>query len=316
MITIVILALNTLTCTIKRLITEGGINAFKGPNATRNAGFLLLHLSIILLLTGAFISAATRLDGFIVLTEGQTFTEDHDGYIRISEGRFSNKTHKNFTVTLEQVNVKFGDREYPLQLSTKIKIRSTENKIIDGVVEVNRPFKYQGFSFTHDQTGFSPRILIRDRKANREFGNSFIALKTFIRDQSRQYSDFLPMSIFKNRIVLTLYPSHEQRQNKIVKTGENPDNPIILIEEQDESGEVLSQTYLLQDKEISIGGYDLGFTDLRRWSSFKVSNDPGYPVVYVALWLGLVALIMRYLPDLRAWFKDEEKIEPPPLPVV
>lgn len=308
MITIVLLAVNTLTCTILRFAKDGGIRTLKDPGAIGNAGFLLLHLSIILILAGAFYSAATRLDGFIVLTEGQMFTEKHDGYIRIAEGPLRRENHKAFTVALKEVHAEFGDREYPLQLSAKIKIQSTDQETIDGVVEINRPFKHQGFSFTNDQTGFSPRILIRDRKTNREMVN-FIALKTFTRDQGRQYTDFLPMSIFKNRLVLTLYPSHQQRENKIIKTGEDPDNPIIVIEEQDASGKVLSSAYLLQGKEITIGDYDLGFTGLRRWSSFKVSSDPGYPIVCVALWLGLVALILRYLPDLRTWFAPDIKAE-------
>ena len=66
------------------------------------------------------------------------------------------------------------------------------------------------------------------------------------------------MLIFKNRIVLTLYPSHEQRGNEIVKTSEKPDNPIIIVQEQDESGKVLSQKYLSQGKEITIGDGSVG----------------------------------------------------------
>jgi hypothetical protein len=35
-----------------------------------------------------------------------------------------------------------------------------------------------------------------------------------------------------------------------------------------------------------------------------VVQDPGYLPVCVALWLGLGALILRYVPDLKRWFME------------
>jgi hypothetical protein len=53
---------------------------------------------------------------------------------------------------------------------------------------------------------------------------------------------------------------------------------------------------------MSLGKYTIGFTGLRRWSSFKVVEDPGYNLVWIALWLGAAALILRYVPDIKEWF--------------
>jgi hypothetical protein len=36
---------------------------------------------------------------------------------------------------------------------------------------------------------------------------------------------------------------------------------------------------------------------------FKVSDDPGYMTVCIALWTGLIALILRYFQDIRRWFR-------------
>ena len=38
MVTIMLLAVNTLTCTVLRFISQGGINTLKGPEAARTAG--------------------------------------------------------------------------------------------------------------------------------------------------------------------------------------------------------------------------------------------------------------------------------------
>ena len=107
LITISILGVNTLTCTTLHFIEDGSFAAFKGPRAIEKAGFILLHLSLIVLFAGGFLSAATRLDGHIILTEGQSFTEQHDSYVRLVEGPLRPEHHEDFVLTLKQVETKY-----------------------------------------------------------------------------------------------------------------------------------------------------------------------------------------------------------------
>ncbi|NIS63507.1 MAG: hypothetical protein GTO13_23310, partial [Proteobacteria bacterium] len=78
--TIFLLGINTLTCTVLHLLRERGFSVLKGPRAIERVGFLLVHLSLIALLSGGLWSAAARLNGFIILTEGQRgLLARHDG---------------------------------------------------------------------------------------------------------------------------------------------------------------------------------------------------------------------------------------------
>jgi hypothetical protein len=302
--TILLLGINTLTCTILRFVREGGFSSLKGPKAIQRVGFIVLHLSIVILLAGGFLSAAASLDGNILLTEGQTFVEKHDGYLRVVEGPYRDKSHKGFTAILDKVKTTYEEKKYLVDVQSDFKILSNGKKVAEGIARTNYPFIYQGFSFTQDETGFSPRLEIKNEKNGRLLVNSFIALKTFKGSQWNEYRDFLPITFFKNRVMLTLIPDHIMEDGKATKVGENPENPVLLVEMEDKNGKVVSQSYLPLGKKISMDSYAFAFKDLRRWSVFRVSDDPGYIVVCIALWAGFGALLLRYFQDIRRWFKE------------
>jgi cytochrome c biogenesis protein ResB len=303
-ITIILLGINTLTCTLNHLIKRGGIASFKGPDAIKNMGFALLHLSLILLFAGGAWSASGRMDGFIVLTEGQGFKEEHGNYIRLVQGPLRQEKHKGFLLSLQKVHINYQQGKYPTEILAAIKVGLAPHRMTAAEISINHPLTYKGVDFTLDQVGFSPRLVIRDRKSGRILINSFVALKTFRYGPNREYRDFLPLPIFKNRVIVTLYPAYRTIEGKIEKTGEEPENPILLIELEDHTGKTVLIKHLPFNEKTEVGDHIFEFIGLRRSASFKVVEDPGYPLVLAAIWLGLLALILRYAPDLRGWFKN------------
>jgi cytochrome c biogenesis protein ResB len=302
--TILVLAVNTLTCTILRFVREGGFRSLAGPMAAKRTGFVLLHLSLIILFAGGFWSAATRLDGHIVLTEGQHFTDTHDSYLRLQEGPLRPEQHTGLEVRLESVDIEYEQQRYSVAVSSNVGILSDGEQVASGVVQVNSPFTYAGLSLTQDETGFSPRLMIRDGARGGTLFDSFIALKTFRTDAGREYRDFLPIPFLEQRIVVTLYPNFTLKDGELVKTGEVPNNPLLLLEIEDESGQVVESRQVEVGSRVRLGKYLFAFVDLRRWASFRVGDDPGYPWFCAGLWLGLASLLLRYFPDLRCWFHE------------
>lgn len=307
-ITILALSVNTLTCTILCFRKEGGFSALKGPNRIRLTGFLLLHISLILLFTGGFLSATVKLDGFIVLTEGQSFKEQHEGYLWLVEGPLRRERHEEFVVKLKDVNITYERKKYQTDVTCNLEILLNDNKVTDGIVKVNKPFTYKGLSFTQDKTGFSPHLMISDNENGREMVNSFVALKTFQTADGRDYRDFLPLPFLENTVVITLYPDFAVNNDRVVKTSEEPDNPLLIVQVEDETGNIVEQKRLPLGKSISLGKYSLHFDDLRQWSSFRIVDDPGYPVVCVAFGMALVALLLRYVPDIAKWLAADSSI--------
>jgi cytochrome c biogenesis protein ResB len=301
LITIILLAVNTIACTALHFVGEGGFTSFKAPGAVEKVGFFLLHVSLVLLFVGGFWSAATRLDGHIVLTEGQHFRESHEGYSRLVEGPLRAERHQDFVLSLKAVNTKYERERYLSEVTSRIEILRQGRRVAQGAVKFNEPFQYKGMAFTQDRTGYSPRLQIRDKRSKKVLLDSFVALSTFRTKHGREYRDFLPLPFFQNRVIVTLYPSHTIEDGNLVKTGEEPENPLLLVESEDNTGNIVSRNHLLAGEEAAVDNYTLRFADLRRWSAFRVVEDSGYPVVLVALWTGLAALVLRYTADLRQW---------------
>ncbi|MCK4766405.1 MAG: cytochrome c biogenesis protein ResB [Candidatus Aminicenantes bacterium] len=301
LIIILLFTVNTLTCTGLFLYREGGLAAFKGPGAMRRYGFLFLHLSLIVLFAGGFLSTAAGLDGRILLTEGQSFKEERSNYLRLVEGPLRRENHKGFILLLKELKVKYERQVHPVDVVSYLEVGDSSGKTGEGIVKINYPFSYRGLTFTHHEIGFSPRIMIRDEKNNKLLVNSFVALKTFRTGVEWEYRDFLPLPFFKQRVIVTVYPAYKQVGDKVQKSGETPDNPMLLIEMEDESGKVVFKGRAPFRGSAEIGGYSFHFAELRRWVSFRVTDDPGYPIVLLALWMGLAAILLRYIPDIAKW---------------
>ena len=304
---IVLLGINTLACTLLYIYKEGGLSWLKGPKAVRNFGFVALHLGLLLLLAGGFWTSAFRMDGYIILTEGQRFIEEHQNYQKIQEGPFRQENHQGFSVLLEKVKIEYEKERFPLQVSSELQFLGNNNQIKKAAVKVNHPVKFQGLSFTQDKTGFSPRLVIRNTSDGRIMIDSFIALQTFNYQGEKEYRDFLPLPFLNSRVIVMLYPSYIEEAGHYKKTGEEPDNPLLLIEKETEKGKPEFQGGIAMGEIITIGDYSIEFSDLRSWSAFRVGEDRGLIILQIALWIGLISLILRYIPDLLKWFSSSQR---------
>ncbi|MHC4312978.1 MAG: cytochrome c biogenesis protein ResB [Planctomycetota bacterium] len=152
LVTIVVLGINTLTCTVLHFVKDGGLSALNGPRGIEKAGFFLLHISLIVLFAGGFWSAATKLDGYIVLTEGQPFIERHNSYVRLVEGPLRREHHKKFVVALKRVVTKYEKQRYLTDVTSNLEILSEGKRATNGTVKFNKPFTYKGLSFTQAET--------------------------------------------------------------------------------------------------------------------------------------------------------------------
>lgn len=294
---ILLTALNTLTCTILQLFKRKN----GGGAIIKTTGFALLHLSLLVLFAGGFASTAFSLDGYIVLTEGQQFSERPNHYVRLSKGPLRTATHRGFTMKLERCSAEYSPDWRLLQIHAQLR-PGLKNQGDTGLLTagINHPAEYSGFSFTLDQTGFSP--LIRFSKDNRVIFESYIALKTLQEGHFREYRDTIRTPL-PGKTIITLFPDHALAADGVLKkTGEEPGDPVLLVEMADNNGNVNWHRHVKLGESIELGSYRLEFAGLRRWASFRVMEDPGYPIILIGLWLGIAGLVTRYAPDVAEWF--------------
>jgi len=294
---------NTLTCTILHFFSKNSSAGLTRQKRMQRFGALALHSSLLLLMMGGFLSASTRMYGHVLLTEGQTFQEKHDEYLSLVEAPLRAEHHHGFFVQLEKQEIKLAQEKYQVDVSSRLKFFSTmESKPEERDVHINYPVMFDGVSFTQDETGFSPRLIIRRVSDHELVMDSYVALSTLKYKQERKYRDFLPIPLMPHKLVLTLYPTYAEKNGQLIKVNDIPTNPLLLLELKDEHENVISSSRLLAGSQIELGDYLILFGGLARWSSFLVTEDPGYPLVCIALLIGLAALGLRYGPELIGWF--------------
>ena len=297
LLTIFLLAVNTLTCTLIRffrLIHDQGFNAFRGLYGLRHIGFLILHLSLILLFTGGALSAAFSLDGYIILTEGQWLPEKHTSYVRLVEGPLRGEKHTGFSLLLKKAWEEYQNG-YLVDRGALVTLEDNSNQLKSSLIQINNPLIYQKKHITLDKVGYSPHIRIENRSNTEKLVDSFVALKIFDYGDSRVHSDFLPLPIFdeqQQKMYLKIYPASETNNNTSLLRVELEDN--LLKKSQHAEIQLANK--------IALGEYEIEFKGLRQWASFRIMEDPGYGLVCLALWLGTFGVVVRYIPDLKKWF--------------
>ena len=302
---VVLLAVNTLTCTLRHLLTAQ--RDAMGPHARwRRAGFMVLHVSLVGVMAGAFLSAGLRKDGSVVLTEGQSFTDEEGSYARFAVGPLRRRVHTGIVATLKQVDVDPSGAHYPAQVRSSLEFSGGPKGGGAGVANVNRPFEYGGLAFTQDETGFSPRIIVT-RVSGRPVLDAFVALQTFRDKTGTTYRDFVALPPSSLRAMVTFYPSYRLEGEDIRKTGEIPTEPLVVIELENAEGDIVARGHVRDGEKRTMGSYSFGLAGYRRWSSFRVTNDPGYPVVCGSFWVGLIGIMLRYSSDVWEWLVRESR---------
>jgi hypothetical protein len=210
---------------------------------------------------------------------------------------------------MNEVKTKYEHGLHLTDVTSSLDIFEHHEKVAQANIKINHPFTYKSLAFTHKNMGFSPKIEVKEKKSGKVLLNSFVMLSTFVNDETTEYRDFLPFEFLKNRTIITVYPDHEMKDGQPVKSSEEPGDPLIRIEIKGDNDKIISTEYLALGENVAIGEHILKFNDLRRWVEFQVVEDPGYLTVCLSLWLGLAALLLRYIPDLQKWSVSAENLK-------
>ena len=304
LVSLAILFLNTLACTIKSIV-EGELFPGSEPsNRLRRLGFAILHISILVCMAGGFCSAAFRTSGQIILTEGQTLQDRRQDYSKFTEGPLRKEQHDRFRVHL--LDAQFdapADWSAGRKLSS-IRITADKTEFRAAEIEFNQPFRFKGITFTLQEIGFSPEIRITSVDPRIPPLNAFIALKVWGVNKDREHRDFLPLPHGKGSLLLNLLPSHAITNGVAVKTSETVKNPALLVHVQSPDGSETPKQLIEPGQRIEIEELSIEFGELRRWASFLVVEDPGYPIVCISFWMAIIALMLRYSPEVIDWIKE------------
>lgn len=304
LISLVLLFLNTLACTFQSIVIDG-LFSDRDPYARlRRWGFIMLHISILICMAGGFISAAFRMSGQVILTEGQIIRDQHQAYSKLIEGPLRMERHDAFKIELIDADFEIPKDWYSGRKAASIRLSDEQTAPITAKVEFNRPFRFKNSTFTLQEIGYSPNIRISSENRRIPPFYGFISLKVWGVNQDREHRDFIPLPHSDRRLVLNLLPSHSISNGIAVKTSETAGNPALVVHLESSDGTQTPKQLIELGKNAMVGDLNVQFGELRQWTTFLVVQDPGYVIICLSFCMAIMALFLRYAPDISEWIKE------------
>ena len=217
-------------------------------------------LSVLLIVSGFWLSYLTRFSGEVVLTEGQTFYSGHNDYIpeTVYRGRFS--TIPDIALKLDKVIPSFSsDGQKITSLKASFELTGKESKepeefiITDGL-----PSFIDGSLFRIRKLGYSPRYALKS-KEGKVLDSSFMYMKLFPPGSEDNFRLLSPLTYY-----IRYYPSGHDGSTepliglRIVRNKDIVfDDKIKLVEEA-----------VFENSRIS-------FEEVRNWSILSIIYDRG-----------------------------------------
>jgi len=147
--------------------TEEGFCIFAEKWRWTRLGVYVVHLSIVLLLIGAFLGSNFGFDGFVNIPEGKGVKS-----VRISD---SAKTHPlDFEIRCDDFNVTFYESGAPKEFRSSLTILENDKPVFQKNIIVNDPLRYKGINIFQSSYGLLPPEEVTLKFTIKESGISYI----------------------------------------------------------------------------------------------------------------------------------------------
>ncbi|MCL4557493.1 MAG: cytochrome c biogenesis protein ResB [Deltaproteobacteria bacterium] len=254
-------------------------------------GIPLLHLSMLIILTGVLITGLTFFKGHIELSEGQLFPIGEPNFLGSSYGFLHVKPQLDFQIRLKSFHVTYWDKDHPRLYKSIVEVYKNGTPLFSKDVEMNKPLRLEGFSFYQtNYYGYSAYFGLVDKATGYETTGyvNFPYKKNTMGVLTQQFN----IPILGYLSILSVDVS-------------NPDRLSIEILESDKT---LHYNNIKNGDVISLGDFELVFHNMVKWTGFYVSRDYGVPVVFTGfVLLALSILSFVFIIPKRLWLAYEDK---------
>lgn len=280
----------------------------------REAGNLLFHTAIYILLVGVTIGQMFGFTGQINVVEGGTFTDTRIVYGNVRVGRyFGIDDHRGFQVRLDDFDATYHANGTPDEFVSRVAIVD-DGQVVrsDELVRPNHPLSYDGMKLFQLRFGMAPHIVVRagdtvlfdDRVMLADSGGVWTGTAKIKTSRPDQIA--LDMALLPDFAL--------DRRGRPTTRSQQPDNPVLFADlwvgelgleravdasQFVRDGEPVAGVTLQPDQRSDplIGNLTVEFADLPMWSGFQMSHAPGRWILLIgagALLVGLVGSLYAY----------------------
>ncbi len=271
---------------------QGGLIVGR-KNSWGNWGTVIFHISLVIIVSGALLARATRMEGYVKLTEGEVISETHNDYLRINEGPFFNENHQSFQLILDDFEYQFWPNGRNKKRQSTLSIVDKGQVIKSGLTRPNYPMIYKGYSILQTNNfGWSAVLVLVDKQGNENSG--IVRINTKSSSKSKSFVDFtIPGTDFSAESILIrspktakkdLWMEYEPQELGLKIKIKNKKSQDIVY-----NGDIfLRQEIKLEDNKLILKSFD-------PWTSFVISKDDGVQLIYFGFWSALFGLIVMYI---------------------
>ncbi|AVX20877.1 ResB-like family protein [Carboxydocella sporoproducens DSM 16521] len=235
-------------------------------------GSVIFHWGLIFVTCGALLSFAYKVEGYLVLGEGQEKALTPTAFSVLETGRWQRQWPGWNLQLLEQKRHWRADGT--LAYTSSLVMVKTERGEEAVWIEKGQPLIIGDWRFFHYATGYAPGLVV---KKDGELVGAFLlpAEKT---DENEQGYRIKLLEILPDLKLSGIFYPDEKNKN-----SEKLINPMLIVK----AGE---EVELRPGQVRNLGPYQLELGEIRAWVGLETVYDPGAKIVFAGSWLATAGL--------------------------
>lgn len=260
------LALQLIICTLRRL---------KTVKSTQQAGSIILHLSMLLIIIGACISGIYGNEQLIKASIGEM--------IPLHEEFRSDSSLK-----INNFKIEYYDNGIPSQYICDLMIINKNGKNDKATISVNHPFKSKGIKIYQQSFGWE----------------SYGTYELNGQKKSFKLRDDETISLGQGISLRAFFiPDFDETTESLESKSNQPNNPVLatgIIKD----GQLIAMNILKPKESAKIGDFNIYFDKYQLYTGLNVKKDSGIPIIFAGFISSILGLCLRYYPAI--WKRKEE----------
>ena|GEM_PF-5591928 len=282
--------INLTSCTLSQVIKARRVWKSSEPGHLSIWALIVIHVGLIIIVLGGFISAGFKMTGYMTVMEGEVRTETQEEYDVLKKAPlFGIIGNSGYGIGLQKQQ-RILDREGKVDyIVSEIILLEGDRVILKESVEEGKPLIYKGLGFYEHNAGFAPLVTIEDSNGNMIY-KGFIFMET-VNGQPENYYQRRNFTVPGRNIKLDMrfYPDMVIEAGQVKTQKYSLGNPGLEINVT-QDGLKMEKGIIKMGEKINFEGNSLSFDEVRHWIGLEIIYDPGAGVLFTGCLITAIGL--------------------------
>lgn len=274
------------------------ITACKLKRDIRFWGSTTFHIGMLVIIAATSLGYSIRFFAMIVLPQGVSVTLDDKSFVAVYEDRLDSGGRPFVNLKLNEFEAKYAEEQFPVEYIADITIGIIDKdgyRNLTDKIRINKPFNYDGYNILFENSGYSPRFVLKDRDGGVIF-NSYINLSNNIKSEDVFYIKEAGLTLYTR-----FFPDVFREGTKAGSRSPMTRNPAFGIKVVKRNSPFTDawKGILKKGESARFDNMTLEFADLKPYVVIKVVKDPTYWGIFAGWILIILGLLIRYMPMVK-----------------